>query len=190
MSNLQDILKSIKKEFSERKTVDFDKEDIHIEIEPLTSKEEVIVLESVKDVEDAEYLEALKRYTMACSIKKINDMDLDVDDVEVEEGKTKSKFLFMVDYLADWPSGLIDLLFDAFTNMQKNVEDKIKKSAKYERYNFADVVEDEETKNTFKKLVENTTEGMDEMEKLKKKVEEEEINVEAGMMNAEQAAKK
>ncbi len=183
---LESILQSIRENFSQRKMIDFDKEDLHFEIEPLTSKEEVIIIESLKDIEESEYIEGMKRNTLACSIKKINDLDLDKDEIENEEGETKSKFLYMVDYLSKFPSSLIDVLFEAFTHMAKEAEQKIKDSAKFERLLLSDEIEDEETKGAFKRVVENTTAGMNEIEKLKEKVDQEIENADIKMSNAEQ----
>jgi len=189
MNNFDTILQSIKGHFSQRKKVDFEEEDLHFEIEPLTSKEEVIILESCKDIGESEYIEALKRHTLACSIKKVNEQEITENEIEYEPGKSKSKFLFMLDYLAEWPSGLIDLLFDAFTHMQREVEDRIKSSAKFERFKLSDSIEDEETKGEFRRLVENTSEGLSEVEKLKKKVDKEIEDADAHRVDTEQAAK-
>jgi len=189
MNNFDTILQSIKGHFSQRKKVDFEEEDLHFEIEPLTSKEEVIILESCKDIGESEYIEALKRHTLACSIKKVNEQEITENEIEYEPGKSKSKFLFMLDYLAEWPSGLIDLLFDAFTHMQREVEDRIKSSAKFERFKLSDSIEDEETKGEFRRLVENTSEGLSEVEKLKKKVDKEIEDADAHRINTEQVAK-
>jgi len=190
MNNFDSILQTVKEHFSKRKNVDFDEEGIHIEIEPLTSKEEVIILESCKDIDDAEYIEALKRYTLACSIKKLNDFEIADDEViEIGEGKSQSKFLYMVDYLAKWPSGVIDLVFDAFTHMQKEVEAQIKANAKFEKFELSPQIEDEETKGRFRKLVEDTSEGLNEVEKLKETVDKEIEEADAARVTSEQAAK-
>jgi len=190
MSNeFESVLQSIKGKFSPRKKIDFDKEGIHIEIEPLTSKEEIVVLESCKDTDEGEYIEALKRHTLACSVKKINDLEILDDEIEYEPGKSKSKFLFMVDYLAEWPSSLVDVLFDAYTHMSREMEDKIKTSAKFERLLLSDQIEDEEEKGQFRRIVEDTTEGMNEVEKMKETVDNEIQEADASRTSVEQEAK-
>lgn len=189
MNHFENILKSIKGNFSKRKKIDFDEEDLHFEIEPLTSKEEVVVLESCKEVGESEYIEALKRHTLACSIKKVNEMEITEDEIEYEEGKSKSKFLFMKDYLAQWPSGLIDVLFDAFTHMQREAEERIRTNAKFDRFKLSDEIEDEETKGEFRRLVEDTSAGLTKVEKLKKTVDKEIEDADAHRVDTEQAAK-
>ena len=74
----------------------------------------------------------------------------------------------MIDYLAKWPSSLVDVLFEAFTHLAKEAEQKVKDSAKFERLLMSDEIEDEETKSEFKRVVESTTEGLTEIEKLQK----------------------
>jgi hypothetical protein len=188
--DFESVLKSIKKSFSPRKTIDFDEEDIHVDIEPLTSKEETIVLESCKDVDDMEYIETLKRHTLACAIKKINDLDIDTDEIEYEEGKSKSKFLYMIDYLARWPSTVIDVLFEAFTHMQKDIEQRVKATAKYERILLSEIVPvEEEEKGEFRRTVENTSEGLTEVEKLKEQVDKEQQDEEVRMSDSEETAR-
>jgi hypothetical protein len=172
--DFESALKSIKKSFSPRKTVDFDEENLHIGIEPLTSKEETVVLESCKNTDDMEYIETLKRHTLACAIKRINDLDIDTDEIEYEPGQSKSKFLYMVDYLARWPSTIIDILFEAFTHMQKEIEQRVKATAKYDRILMSETVPmEEEKKGEFRRTVENTSEGLTEVEKLKEAVDKE-----------------
>ncbi len=188
--DFESVLKSIKGSFSPRKTVDFDEEDIHIDIEPLTSKEETVVLESCKDADDMEYIETLKRHTLACAIKKINELDIDKDEIEYEEGKSKSKFLYMKEYLEKWPSTLIDVLFDAFTHMQKELEGHVKATAKYERILLSETVPvEEEEKGQFRRTVENTSEGLTEVEKLKEAVDKEQQDEDTRMSDSEQKAR-
>lgn len=187
--SLQESLGKIKSNFSQRKNIDFDEEGLHFEIEPLTSKEEVVVLESIKDIDESEYIEALKRHTVASSIKKVNEDEIP-DEILDEDGNSKSRFLYMVEYLSNWPSGLIDVLFDAFTNMQKEIEDRINTNAKFERFKLSEQIEDEETKAEFRRLVENTNEGLTEVEKLKKTVDKEIEDADAHRLDTEQAAKK
>ena len=188
--DFENVLKSIKGSFSPRKTIDFDEEDLHVDIEPLTSKEETIVLESCKDADDMEYIETLKRHTLACAIKKINDLDIDTDEIEYEKGKSKSKFLYMKEYLARWPSTLIDVLFEAFTHMQKEIEQHVKATARYERVLLSETVPvEEEEKGEFRRTVENTSEGLTEVEKLKEQVDKEQQDEEVRMSDSEQTAR-
>ena len=185
MNHFDDVLKKIRENFSPRKEVDFKKEGLHFEMEPLTSKEEVIVLESCKDIGDSEYIEALKRHTLACSIKHVN--GLEIPDTVDAEGGSKSRFLYLIDFLAEWPSGLIDVLFDAFTHMQKENEAKIKENAKFDKFALSEEIEDEETRGEFRRIVEDASEGLTEAEKLKEKVDKEVEEADNRRMDVEQA---
>lgn len=177
MNDLHNVLKTIKSYYSKRKTVDFEDIDLHVEVEPLTSLEEIKILEASKDVEGSQYIEALKRNTLACAIKKINDLDLDKPDLEYEdesgEKKEKSKFLYMAEYLSEWPSSIIDVLFDAFTNMQTKVEQKIKKDAKFERFEMSEKPQEDQPEK-FRKIKEtDNVPGTTPVERLNKRVERE-----------------
>jgi len=177
MNDLSDVLKTIKSHYSKRKTIDFEEADLHVEVEPLTSLEEIKILEASKDVEGSQYIEALKRNSLACAIKKINDFDLNKSDLEYEdengEKKEKSKFLFMTEYLSEWPSSIIDILFNAFTEMQTEVEDKIKKDAKFERFKMSEKPTEDQPEK-FRKIKEtDNVPGTTPVERLNKKVEQE-----------------
>lgn len=174
--NFNDVLKKIKTNFSPRKKVDFDEAGLHFELEPLTAEEEIKILESCKDVEDNQYIETLKRHSLACSIKKINDIELGKDVEYEENGKkvSRSKFLYMLDFLSQWPSSLIDLLFDAFTNMSKEIENKIIVGAKFERFNVSEEVSEEEKKETFRRVPESELPvGLTDTEKVNEQVKKE-----------------
>ena len=186
--SFKDILKIVNENFAERKMVDFEKEGLHFEIAPLSSKEEVIVLESCKEVDETEYIESLKRCTLACAIKKLNDLEIDKDEIEYEDGKFKSKFLYMKEYLSKWPSSIIDVLFEAYTHMSKEAENKVQDSVKFERMALSDTIEDEEDKNKFRRIVEDTSEGLSEIEKLKEKVDNEIATADAARENTDQVA--
>lgn len=172
---LSDIFKKIKKEFSPRKDIDFEKEGLHFEIEPLTSMEEMIVLESIQDIEGAQYIEALKRHTLACALKRINKIEIEdqvtfLDDKGKE--KVKSHFLFMKDYISQFPATLIDVLFDGYQNMIKGVQQKIQDNVKFERIELSEKIT-EEIKEKYQEIKEGTVEGLTDTERLNKKVEEE-----------------
>ena len=173
--DLSGIFKVIKKNFSPRKFIDFKEESLHFEIEPLTSTEEMVVLESIKDVEGAQYIEALKRHTLACALKNINGTEIDNDvkymDEEGEE-KIKSHFLFMKDYISQFPSTLVEVLFEGYTHMVKILQKKIQDDVKYEKVEISEEIK-EEIKEKFQEIKEGTAEGLTEIERLNKRVEKE-----------------
>lgn len=188
---LDDVLKVVNKAFKLRKTIDFDEFDLHIDIEPLTSVEEVKVLSAIKDLEGAEYTEGLKRGTLAMSIKKINDVNLDADEIsymENGEKKTKSKYLFMQDYLGQWPSSLIDSIFDMFSNIIVEVDTRIRDKVKFERFEL-EAKPEPEKEGQFHKVVETDgTLSMDAVELERKKVEDEIAQADGAMASSEAAA--
>lgn len=168
----------IKEKFSPRKKVDFDEEDLHFELEPLSAKDEIRVLEGCKDIDDSSYIEALKRHSLAGSIKKINDIEFGDKDVEYEdengEKVLKSKFLYMRDFLSEWPNSLIDVLFDAFTTMSKEIETKIITGVKFDRLNISEESQEEETKPVFHRVKESeTAPDLTDVEKMNDKVNQE-----------------
>jgi hypothetical protein len=181
------ILNAVKKSFSPRKNVDFEEQGLHFELEPLISTEEIKVLEACKSVDETQYIEALKRNTLACSIKRMTfkdpdtkgvvDIDLSKEIVDYEEEglkKSKSKFLFMVDYLGQWPSSMVDLLFDVFSNMVRETESKIRTGAKFEIFKISEkpLAEKDTRPKVVQEDAEDTT-GLTETERLNKKVEKE-----------------
>jgi hypothetical protein len=142
---LEAILKIIKKSFTPCKVVDFDDVGLHFELEPLKAIEEMKIMESIKDIDGALYIDALKRHSLACSIRKISltedgktgtlfELTSEFIDYIDDDGakKSKSKFLYMIDFLGQWPNSMVDVLFEAYTNMQQEVEVAVRKSAKFE----------------------------------------------------------
>lgn len=181
-----EVLAVIRTSFKPRKTVDLD--DLHIEIEPLTTVEEVKVLEAIKTLESQEYIESLKRTTLAYAIKKINDISLDSDLVTTsnsETGKeeTKDKYLFMLDFLSKWPSAIIDVLFDSLANIQIEVDSKIRKGMKFDKFELTEAPP-EEAPEGFKKIVEKEDDDLTPTEKMNKKVEKEIEQANMGMAQA------
>ena len=189
--DLNSLLLQVREKFSPRKKVDFNEEGLHFEIEPLTSLEEAKVLTTLKDVEDTQYVSVLKRHTLACSIKKINDIDLSgesVEYVEGEEKKKKSKYLYMVDFLGKWPSSLIDVLFDAFSDMNRQAEAKARKDAQFEKFVVSEEVP-ADAPGKFRPLDEAVpVEELSPEERLEKKVEREIEEADLHMAEAEAKA--
>jgi hypothetical protein len=184
--DLSNVLKVIKKSFTPRKNVDFDEQGLHFELEPLTSIEETKVLESLKDVDETHYIENLRRYSLACSIRKITvkeddkvtEFDLSKEFIEYADldgsTKKKSKFLYMIDYLGTWPDAIIDALFDAHTQMHEELDDRVNKSVKFEKILLSDKVP-EDKPDTFRPLNETEVpEGeLDDAERQQRKVDKE-----------------
>jgi hypothetical protein len=174
--DLDKILLKVREKFSPRKMIDFKEEGLHFELEPLTAIEEAKILTALKDVEDTQYIASLKRHSLACSIKKINDIELDVENVEYDEDgekKKKSKYLYMLDFIGKWPAPLVDTLFDFFSSMNREAELKVKQSAKFEKFILSDQITEEKVKK-FRPLDETIpAEQLTPEERLEKKVEKE-----------------
>jgi len=154
-----DISKKIKESFSPRKDVDFEEAGLHFELEPLSGTEEILILEGCKGVEDHQYIDILKRHTLAHSIKKMNDIEMgdkkEIETVDAEgESVIKSKFLFLLDFLSGWPQALIDLLFDAFSDMAKEIESKVLKDARFKKFSVSEAPAEDEEKKNFRKIEE------------------------------------
>ena len=156
-----------------RKVVDFKDVALKIELEPLTSADELKIMEYCKDYDGGQYMEALKIASISCSIKKMNDIDLNGDSVDYDDKgikKSKSKFLYMTEYLREWPSVILETLFEAFSDMVREAEFKTAKNASFERFAMADKLP-EIAEKKFKEVEEK--EVLNETEKLNKAVENE-----------------
>ena len=175
--NLNKILKSIKETYAPPKTIEFPEAKIIFVLETLNPKEEILVMEACQDLDGMAYMEGIKRNSLACAIKKINEIDLDTANVEytLENGekKIKTKYLFMLDFLADCPQIMVDSLSDVFTSMQIEVEGRIKKDMKFEGMLLSK--EPEKEPEVVEKIMESedSDEGLTEAEILEKKVKKE-----------------
>jgi len=198
---LDSILSTIRKSLTPRKNVDFAEQGLHFELEPLTSVDEIKILEACKDLEGGQYIEALKRHSLACAIKLIElkeiengvekkeviDLSREIIEYTTEAGdvKTKSRFLYMIDYLGQWPSFMIDTLFDAFTNMQKETEQRINNSAKFEKFVLSDKLPVEESKGLRRIIESDSDEGMTDVDKMSQIVDQEIADADAQIARSE-----
>jgi len=172
--DLSQIVSGIKKTFVKRKKLDFEEEKLHFEFEPLTALEEIKVLEKAQEFDGALYIDAVKRFSLACAIKSINgeEMGEEVSYEENGEKKLKSKFLYLSEQMGGWPTTLLDILFAAYTNMVQEMESKILKEAKFEIFKLADEPEKNEPSSRFRRITE-TDVPEDEVGQLNKQVEKE-----------------
>jgi hypothetical protein len=196
MSNLKDVLSGIKKSFSLTKKVEFAELGLTFELGTLTSQEEIKILEAIKDVSDVGYLDNLKKVSLAFGIKKINDFDLTetIEYTDETTGKkvTESKFLFLTKELDSWSTAIRDALFDAFSNLQAELEDKVSNGIKFERFSIQEKRTDlkrelSDVPKGYKKI-EEPEEAKTEIEKLNDKVKSEVESAQAGLDSAASAA--
>jgi len=167
--NLTPIFKNISEAYVVKRTVDFDTLGIKVSLQTLTALEEVKVLESCKELEGAQYLQALKRNSLAYAIRGFNDIELG-DEITTDAGTKMSKFLFLCEQFDKWPSAIRDILFTVFTDMSQEMEKKVSDSVKFTPFAMS-APDFKEAKPMFRRIDE--PESQDEAEILKKKVEEE-----------------
>lgn len=190
--DLKNLFKHIKKTFSIKKNVDFEEFNLHFIMEPITTAEEMRIFEACKGYEGGAFMAELKRSSVAYAIKRINDIDLSEDFVEYEDDSGKkvaeTKYLFLIRQIDTWPVGLRDLLFDAFNEMQLEVDSLVTNKSKFERFHVQAPPVEEEIKikaeagipQGFKKVEEpKGPEPENETDRLNQRVKEEAEMVEA-----------
>jgi hypothetical protein len=203
MTKLNELFKSIKKTFTLQKKVDFEELKISIILESLTAMEELMVLEACKDYEGGVYLEAIKKSSLAYSIKQINDMhnpdkieEIVFNEPEVnyedDQGKPQkeSKYLFLLHQIESWPAAVRDVLFDAFNNLHVQLEVLVNSKTKFERFTVQQPAEETKEENVpggFRKL-DKEAEPIEEteVEKLNKRVAEEQAEAQLDISRKEQ----
>lgn len=126
---LKEKLTLIKTSTSASKEVSFD--NIKVTLQPLNSSDEINLAESVKDSEGVSYLLKVKRETLSKSICKVDGEVLEATmkdgDIEVEKNLWIKKNL--LDLL---PQTAIDEFFNAYLVLQLEIEEKVKKSVKFD----------------------------------------------------------
>lgn len=185
--NLKSLFKDIKKSFSMQKKVDFDDLNLHFVMEPLTTLEELKVLEACQSTEGAVFLSELKRSSLAFAIHKINDLDFSDDIVEFEDEKgvtvKETKYVFLKKQIDLWPASLRDLLFEAFSDMQVELDSIVKEKAKFKKFTINTIPEKVGKEEAgipkgFKKIVEPEDEPGNETDKLNQQVKKEQEQAE------------
>lgn len=175
MKNLTQIMKKLKTDFSAREFIEFKDYGIKIEIEPPTCKEEIKILAAIKDYEDAEYVENLKKHSLAVAIRKINDIDLDAEEIIIEgdDGKEikKTKYLFLLDEIDTWPTTMRDVIFEKFSDIQEKLEDKLRRAAGFKNLPISGVPS-QDAEEKFKKVDEPEL-GETEIDKLNQQIKNE-----------------
>ena len=176
-NSLGNVLKKVKQSFTVKEPVDFDEFGLHFELEPMTSAQEIEVGKRCEKLEGIEYFDMLKRVTLSLFIKKINDIDLSKEKVEVTEGSFKNTHEYLEGEIASWNGPLKDKLFEAYTSMYEKFEDKIDKSAKFEKFEkpIPEKIEEEQEPEftEMKKEEEREKENLTPTEEMEKEVEKE-----------------
>jgi len=189
--DFQEILAKLKKTYISRKTIDFSDLGVQIELENITAEEDLKVLEACKDLDGTMYLDGIKRHSLAMSIRSINGTGLPQTLVyKDEKGQTQetTRYLYILKQIESWPSSLIDFIFEAYADLIKETENRIKKEGKFERLALttSPTVEETEAPDGFKKVSEDA--GLTDVEKMNKRVEKEIADADAHMAQTEQAA--
>ena len=122
-------LSQIKTNTSVNKEVSFD--NIKVTLQPLNSSDEIALAESVKDSEGISYLLKVKKETLARSICKVDGEDL---GDSLKEGEIDvDKVLWVKKNLLDiLPQTAVDEFFNAYLVLQLEIEEKVKKSVKFD----------------------------------------------------------
>ena len=195
MNSLKNLFDGIKKSFTIRKKIDFDEYDLHLEMEPLTSIQELKVLESAREYDGGAYINALKNKSLSYALKNINGIDLTVKELEYpgEDGKpvVEETSLFLAKQVEEWPAALRDMVFEAFQNMNEEVEARVKEKSKFERFTTQAPAEEGDGVTGAPKgftRVEEAKEDSDltEVERMNKKIEEEIEEAEAQRAQSDQ----
>jgi len=191
MANLKDLFNKIKVAFTVKKVVDFDDFNLHFELEPLSAMEELKVLEVCNGREGGAFVSELKRSTLAFSIKRINEVEFrqDIVDYPGENGKIlkETKYLFLVKHIDELPAAFRDILFEAYNDIQTEIEFLINKNVKFERFKVQNVTSDVPVGEAgipkgFRKIEEpKEPEPTDETERLNQQVKREAELVESEM---------
>jgi len=160
--SINSIFSKLKESFNTRRSVDIDEIGLHIELETPTALEEIKITEAIKELEGSAWIEGLKKNSLAYSIKRIKMGDEDISlendmELESEDGEKVSKYLYMLHQVESWPSSLRDKLFDAFSDLQMEVQKKVDDKMSFERFHFEESEEgeedkQEETKDELKKV--------------------------------------
>ena len=157
--NLDTIFQDVEKKFVIRRDVDFDDLDIHITLQTPSTDEELKITEACSDFDGASYIDQLKTHSVAMSIRRINTVEFKTDEVEYDdengEKQKKSRFLFLLEKVKKWPGPIKEKLFEIYTNMHEELEDKINKSAKFEHFQVASApAEEEKDESEFREVKE------------------------------------
>jgi hypothetical protein len=168
--DLFSALKNLGEEYTVKRDVNFEELKVIVGLQTLSAVEEVKVLESCRSLEGSQYLQTLKRNSLAYAIKSVNGTLL-ADEIPTEDGKKLSRFMFLCGYLDEWPSAIRDVLFEVFSDMNQELENHVTKTAKFTRYSMT-TPSFAETKPMFRR-VEEPEEPADAAEALKKKVDAE-----------------
>ena len=87
--NLSDLFKKIKNSFTVQKVIEVEGHDLRFVLEPLTSAEEIKILEACNVLEGGQFIAQLKKSSLAYSIKKINDIDFSGEIIEYDDENGK-----------------------------------------------------------------------------------------------------
>jgi len=138
MVNLKGLFDTLKNSFSIQKEIKIDGIDLTILLEPLTTAEEIKAMEAIKDLDGNAFIDGLKKNTLAYAIKKINELEFKDSIIEFEDESgqplSKSKYLFIHEQIELWPSILRDRLFEAYNDMQLELEARVTKGIKFNKF--------------------------------------------------------
>lgn len=128
--SLDQILKDVQEKFSCRKTVTIRGIEFVIGILDYDENQKVSSLPD-DDVDPMVYMNDIRRQTLAYAIKSINGEEIP-DVVQIGEGESKEKAIFIKEFLGRFPMKLTDQLFDAYVDVKEQSDKEIETEMQFE----------------------------------------------------------
>ena len=191
--NLQKIFSSIKQTLTITRDVTIG--DYTITLSPLTAEQEIEVMEACKDFDGAAYLVGFKLHTIAYAVCKMNGEEIpsevELSGTDDQKPSKMTRHLFLLKMFQTWESAIRDMVYEVYSDLLLELDDKIEKTAKFKRFVVAKTSEEagkeEEPLPGFKK-VEESKSDLTDAEKLSEQVRKEVDNVQIAMSQQNQEA--
>jgi len=143
---LTDVFKSIQESLSFSKTVEI--YGIRFELRLLSFEEELKTESMPTDnIDPIVFYGETRLQTLSCAVKSING-EIVPSVIEIKEGEKIQGSLYIKNFISTLPIKIIENLFDAYTDMKEEAEDKLTKEMKY---NWFKTPEQREADNKEKK---------------------------------------
>jgi len=179
----KEVSDSVNNEFSKDITIN----GIEFTITLATSKEDTILNDYFKDfdedgIDDITKYDELKKKTISYSLKSIKGTVIP-DIVEEEEGKSLDRNLFIFETANEWPTSIIDNLFNAIMDLKKRSRESIDSNVSFDWYEDASLLKGSDDED----LLEDAEKFEKKKAELHEAIEESEIE-DSGVKDEEQLA--
>lgn len=188
--DLQKAFQSLQTAYSTSKDVTLEELGVVLTLEPPNSIIEAAIIEACSDVDGGAYLEAVKDHSLAYAIRALNGERVpEVVKINDENGEVveKTRYLFMLEQVRNWPQPLKDLVFDAYSDLLAEIQRKIEDGVKFERFIVSPSSVKPPVPEDFK-MVEEPKEELTDVEKITQQVREEQDQVQQTMAQTESRA--